>query len=104
MRFLTGVSLRKGGDSMSYGYGRGLGFRGTSPPWPYVGRGKGGLPRCHYPGLSPRTVTDKTTRVAPLGHVAPQEEELQFLKKQAEIMKRHLGEIERRIQKLDEKD
>jgi hypothetical protein len=27
-------------------YGRGFGFRGWSPPWPYVGRGRGGLPRC----------------------------------------------------------
>jgi len=26
--------------------GRGFGFRGTSPPWPYIGRGRGGLPRC----------------------------------------------------------
>lgn len=36
-------------------YGRGLGrggwgfgFRGSSPPWPYVGLGRGGLPRCGY--------------------------------------------------------
>ena len=27
-------------------YGRGFGFRGWSPPWPYVGLGRGGLPRC----------------------------------------------------------
>jgi hypothetical protein len=27
-------------------FGRGFGFRGWSPPWPYVGRGRGGLPRC----------------------------------------------------------
>jgi len=40
---------------MPNGYGRGfgrggwgLGFRGSSPPWPYVGRGRGGLPRCGY--------------------------------------------------------
>jgi hypothetical protein len=42
---------------MSNGYGRGFGrggggwgfgFRGSSPPWPYVGLGKGGLPRCGY--------------------------------------------------------
>ena len=28
--------------------GRGFGFRGSSPPWPYVGLGRGGLPRCGY--------------------------------------------------------
>ncbi len=33
------------------GFGRGgwgFGFRGSSPPWPFVGRGRGGLPRCGY--------------------------------------------------------
>ena len=44
---------------MPNGYGRGLGrgrggggwgfgFRGSSSPWPYVGLGRGGLPRCGY--------------------------------------------------------
>jgi hypothetical protein len=42
---------------MPTGYGRGFGrggggwgfgFRGSSPPWPYVGLGRGGLPRCGY--------------------------------------------------------
>jgi len=40
---------------MPNGYGRGFGrggwgfgFRGSSPPWPYVGMGRGGLPRCGY--------------------------------------------------------
>lgn len=28
--------------------GMGFGFRGSSPPWPYVGIGRGGLPRCGY--------------------------------------------------------
>ncbi len=28
--------------------GMGFGFRGSSPPWPYVGLGRGGLPRCGY--------------------------------------------------------
>jgi hypothetical protein len=27
-------------------FGRGFGFRGWSPGWPYVGLGRGGLPRC----------------------------------------------------------
>lgn len=40
---------------MPNGYGRGFGgrgwgfgFRGSSPPWPYVGLGRGGSPRCGY--------------------------------------------------------
>jgi len=40
---------------MPNGYGRGFGrrgwgfgFRGSSPPWPFVGLGRGGLPRCGY--------------------------------------------------------
>jgi len=28
--------------------GMGFGFRGSSPPWPYVGIGRGGLPRGAY--------------------------------------------------------
>ena len=27
-------------------FGRGFGFRGWFPPWPFVGLGRGGLPRC----------------------------------------------------------
>jgi len=33
-------------------FGRGFGFRGWSPPWPYVGLGRGGLPRCWAYGAS----------------------------------------------------
>jgi len=40
---------------MPNGYGRGFGrggwgfgFRGSSPHWPFVGIGRGGLPRCGY--------------------------------------------------------
>lgn len=89
---------------MSYGYGRGFGFRGASPPWPYVGRGKGRLPRCHYPGLSRRTVTDNTFQVDPYRTVPTRDEEVQSLKNQAEVTKQHLEEIECRIQELGSKD
>jgi hypothetical protein len=35
-------------------FGRGFGFRGWSPAWPYVGLGRGGLPRCRaYGGYGP---------------------------------------------------
>jgi hypothetical protein len=76
--------------------GMGFGFRGSSPPWPYVGRGRGGLPRCQYPGLS---------RVATPYRATPtREEELGFLKSQAEATKQQLEDIEHRIQKLEKKD
>ena len=39
---------RGGGRGSGGGGGMGFGFRGSSPPWPYVGRGRGGLPRCGY--------------------------------------------------------
>ena len=29
--------------------GFGMGFRGNTPPWPYIGRGRGGYARCRYP-------------------------------------------------------
>ncbi len=69
--------------------GAGLGFRGSSPPWPYAGRGRGGLPRCQYPGPS-RAAADPI----------PTREELTILKGQAETTKRQLDDIERRIQGL----
>jgi len=75
----------------------GIGFRGSSPPWPYVGRGRGGLPRCQYPGatISPR--------YAPASYVTQmtREQELAFLKSQAEAMKMQLEQVEARIRDLE---
>jgi len=86
---------------MQYGYGRGFGFRGASPSWPYIGRGRGGLPRCWHPGL-----WGAATYTPPVSYwPAPAaEEELGFLKNQAEAMKSQLEDIERRIQEIEEKD
>ena len=36
------------GRGFGFRGGMGFGFRGGSPPWPYVGWGRGGLPRCGY--------------------------------------------------------
>ena len=92
--------------SYGYGYGRGFGFRGYSPPGPYVGRGRGGLPRCWYPGAwavqpgwAPPPPT--TPPMPPYGPAPTREEELDFLKSEAETMKRHLEEIDTRIQELE---
>ena len=105
-----------------YGFGRGYGFRGSSPPWPYVGRGRGGRPRCGYfgasaavpyapdwvpnPGYSgawdapyygrPRFYSD-----APYATQASREEELEYLKGEATAVKAQLEEIEARIKSLE---
>ena len=107
--------------------GRGFGFRGSSPPWPYVGLGRGGLPRCGYflgsvpPAYSPGmqagqapypyyggawaapsyggpAVAPGTTPFAPQ---MTREQELDFLKSQAQAAKGQLGEIEARISELE---
>jgi len=95
------IKLLKGGETMQYGYGRGFGFRGASPPWPYVGRGRGGLPRCWHPGLWGAASYPPPVPYSP----APtREEELGFLKDQANAMKSQLEDIERRIQEIERKN
>ena len=101
---------------MPNGFGRGFGFRGSSPPWPYVGLGRGGLPRCgyflsgaagapvvwpyqqvpypFYAGASP------TPGPAPLAPQMTKEQELDFLRDEAKAMKEQLEQIEARIQEL----
>jgi NAD-dependent dihydropyrimidine dehydrogenase PreA subunit len=114
---LVNVKQSKGGEMMTYGYGygrgfgrrggAGLGFRGTSSSWPYIGRGRGGLPRCWHPGAWGVPVA-AGFHTAPWGTAygtAPAyDDELGFLKNQAEAMKRELEDIERRIQELGEKE
>jgi hypothetical protein len=77
------------------GSGRGFGFRGSSPAWPYVGRGRGGLPRCwsygtYYPA-------------APGWQVVTPEAEINLLRNQAQFIKQQLDIIESRIKDLDQK-
>jgi NAD-dependent dihydropyrimidine dehydrogenase PreA subunit len=88
-------TMTKGGERM-YGYGRGFGFRGSSPTWPYVGRGRGGMPRCWYPGL----YGGRTAYAAP---VIDRQQELDYLKNQAQAFRSQLEEIESRIQQLTNK-
>jgi hypothetical protein len=130
------------------GFGRGgwgFGFRGSSPPWPFVGLGRGGLPRCGYflsgaagmpvsPGYpSPGAVPYGGNPYAegmPYGGVpmgvdpyaggmsyagyggapmganpyAPQmtrEQELDFLRSQAEAIRGQLEQIDARIKELE---
>lgn len=87
-----------GRGSFGSGGGMGFGFRGASLPWPYVGRGRGGLPRCWYPGVAsvPRYVP-----VSPYATEMTREQELDFLKGEAEAIKRELDRVEARIRDFE---
>jgi len=100
----------KGGNTMMRGRswyggqgrgGSGFGFRGSSPPWPYVGRGRGGLPRCYYPGLYGGSPVGGAMPYSPPAAVAGQE--VDFLKEEAGALKKHLEDIEARIKELETK-
>jgi hypothetical protein len=71
----------------------GFGFRGSSPPWPYMGRGRGGLPRCGYyfGSAGEQLYSPGMTR----------EEEVSYMKDQTDAIKSQLGEIESRMRDLE---
>lgn len=101
---------------MPFRFGRGFGFRGSSPPWPYVGRGRGGFPRCAYPGSfadvpygGPGGLQyyggHPAYGVAQYAPPMSREEELDILQEEASAVKAHLDQIEARIKGLEgEKD
>ena len=101
------------GAGPGLGRGMGFGFRGASPPWPYVGRGRGGLPRCGYysggDGVPPVWPYDlpfygREPAVPGYSPATPQmsrEAELGYLKDQAEAIKERLGHIESRMRALE---
>jgi len=112
--------------------GMGFGFRGSSPPWPYVGIGRGGLPRCGYflggaagmpvaqpyqqapytaapgygamPASYPPYATPPNPETASFTPQMTREQELDFLKNQAEMIKNQLEQIEARMQELGTKE
>jgi hypothetical protein len=82
--------------SNGMGFGRGLGFRGCSPAWPYVGRGRGGLPRClayDFP-YNPQAAGQQTTNP---------ETEISLLRNQTRNLKQQLDLIETRIRNLEQR-
>jgi hypothetical protein len=102
------------GRGSGRGGGMGFGFRGSSPPWPYVGRGRGGLPRCGYffggaGALASRSYqpqpfysgTPSAPGYAPYSPRMTREEELNYMKEQAETIKGQLEEIESRMRDLE---
>ena len=111
--FGRGRSGGRGGG----GGGMGFGFRGSSPPWPYVGLGRGGLPRCGYyfgdagvpqPGsYQPQPFFSgmpSTPGYVPYSPRMTREEELNYMKDQAEAIKGQLEEIESRMHDLEAKE
>ena len=99
------------GAGFSLRGGMGFGFRGASPPWPYVGIGRGGLPRCGYflsgAGAIPARPFQPFYSGAPYapGYVPAASqmvpgEELGFLRNQAEAIRGQLEQIEARIKAL----
>jgi hypothetical protein len=102
-------------NGFGYRGGWGFGFRGSSPPWPYVGLGRGGLPRCGYflagtpvaPDYAPYygaawdmpyAATPDTTPFAPQ---MTREQEIDFLRNEAEALSENLEQIEARINELE---
>jgi hypothetical protein len=97
-----------GGRGMGRGMGAGMGFgfRGMTPPWPYVGRGRGGLPRCGYfLGSGSYSQSSYTVPGPASGYVqtgtSGGDEELNYLKYQSEVMKKQLEQIESRMRDLE---
>jgi hypothetical protein len=96
--------------------GMGFGFRGSSPPWPYVGLGRGGLPRCGYflsgaagvpvawPHQQAAYTAPAASGVTPFAPQMTREQELDFLKRQAEMAKGQLEQIEVRMRELEVKE
>ncbi len=89
-------------------FGQGFGFRRYSPPWPYVGRGRGGLPRCqaygpydYYETGYPYSGNFQFAGNLPFGSAVLPDQELAFLKNQAEILRQQLEYIVTRVEDLE---
>lgn len=104
---------RGGGYGRGGGGGMGFGFRGASPPWPYVGRGRGGLPRCGYyidavpPWTGQPPVYGQQAAAPgtiPYNGPMDRETELDYLKKESEAVKEQMDEINARIKDLESEE
>ncbi len=93
-----GAGAAFAGRGLGRGGGRGFGFRGSSPPWPYIGRGRGGLPRGAYYFDAPWDVP-----YSPAAYTTgwTKDQELDMLRNEAEAVKEHLDQIDSRIRDLE---
>ncbi|GAG31449.1 unnamed protein product [marine sediment metagenome] len=73
------------------GGGRGIGYRGTSPGWPYVGRGRGGYARGAYPGFY-------GAPAYPYPDAGQQD--IEDLKSQAQALQEQLARMEEQIKQM----
>jgi hypothetical protein len=92
-----------------FGTGRGFGFGGYSPPWPYIGRGRGGLPRCWaygaafpYGPVDPYQGGFQAPGMPPFGPQMPPDQELALLKNQTDMLRQHLDQIDARVKELED--
>lgn len=69
-----------------------MGFSELSSNYPYIGRGRGGLPRCQQPGLQ---------RIPVNPGAIPQDENIGQLKAEAERLSREISRINERIQSIE---
>ena len=93
----TTFTGNRSGQGLGRGKGRsgmGFGFHGSSPPWPYVGRGRGGSPRCAYYVGGTKVPED----VVVPGKT--REQELQELYQQSEALTGQLEQLKDRIENL----
>ena len=94
-------------DAGYWGGGMGYGFRGSSLAWPYVGRGRGGLPRCMSPavygGWSYWQPTFSSTQPAAASY-SPQvtrQQEVEILKDEQRFIKNRQEQIDAMLQELE---
>lgn len=87
---------------MQQGYGRGcgFGFRGASPPWPYVGVGRGGLPRCRWFAGGAVSSSPAVRPWRAYGFPYNREQEADWLKAEAESLREELASVEKRLGEL----
>jgi len=111
---------RGGGGGFGFRGGMGFGFRGSSPPWPYVGIGRGGLPRHDYflsgamgapmagpyqqPSYPFYAGAPSASGYAPFTPQMTKEQELGFLQEQAEAIKGQIDQIDARMRDLETKE
>jgi hypothetical protein len=82
--------------------GKGVGFRGSSSAWPYVGLGRGGLPRCGRFSRGGAVSTAQRVGYGSFAEPLSKEAELSNLNKQAQTLRKTLEEIESKVKTLSE--
>ncbi len=79
------------------GYRMGGGFRGAYAAWPYIGRGRGGLPRCGYYFDNPSYYMPGYEGTAP----AAAAYDLSDLKKTIDVLKDRLSRMQAAVSEME---